>query len=318
MSIHLSASKSNSLVLIASKMPGNHWGRFEHGSTMLWCIQVPGALAEQLAQILCCSFCFSWHLHCCWLWKPCSRGYDCRSHWWNPHDHQEEDVFTTSPSTNGEKTSWTQHRLLSLQGIALTTCQNFPTCGFIFRCSPSTRAGYTRGLQDICHWRSGWGHNSHTEEPRHSGHPWQCSTARSLSIKICSRQSNIEGTIWASKDSQRIDPCSPMWSYFCLCNHVRCRSCFQFPCDGEECLLCAWGPETWTHFLWHQLWCEATSIERPMVQGCWDVCRCLALSQQTCYHPSVLSLAALQSCSISQVNGRLWKVVLQYVNHRTD
>lgn len=28
----------DSFVLIASKMPGNHWGWFEHGLTMLWCI----------------------------------------------------------------------------------------------------------------------------------------------------------------------------------------------------------------------------------------------------------------------------------------
>jgi hypothetical protein len=38
--------KYNSLVIVASKMPGNRWGRFEHGSTMLRRIQVPGALAE--------------------------------------------------------------------------------------------------------------------------------------------------------------------------------------------------------------------------------------------------------------------------------
>jgi hypothetical protein len=58
-SIHPSAYKSDSLVIIASEMPGNRWGRFEHGSTMLWRIQVPGALAEQPAQILCASFWFS-------------------------------------------------------------------------------------------------------------------------------------------------------------------------------------------------------------------------------------------------------------------
>ena len=57
-------------------------------------------------------------------------------------------------------------------------------------------------------------------------------------------------------------------------------SCFKFPHDGEECLLCFWGTETWTYLLWYQLRCKTTNRERSVVQGCWNVCRRLVLSHK--------------------------------------
>ena len=115
---------------------------------------------------------------------------------------------------------------------------------------------------------------------------------------------------WRTHNEQTlIRPCRVI---FACATMFGAEAVSKVPCNGEECLLCSWGPETWTHLLWHQLWCEATGREGRMVQGCWDVHWCLALWQQTCCHPSVLS-AALQSCSIPQVNGCLQKVVLQYI-----